>query len=110
MSKYLGEAGSRRCMERVEVDEMGEIEGQEDQWAKDIVKTCLDNGVAGAKLDPVCDWTSPKDEILEKNLGPDGFEEGNGVPEMSPTKLTLIAALVAALAYYWYDSKVKTAA
>jgi len=103
--KYLGEAGSRRCLERVEVDEMGEIEGQVDTWAKEIVKTCLEHGAEGAKLEPVCDWTAPKDEILAKTLGADGFEEGNGVPEMSPAKLTVIAVAVAGFSYYWYANK-----
>merc|ERR1712160_6406 len=46
--KYLGEAGSRRCLEMVEVD------GQVDTWAKEIVKTSLADGPAGSKLDSVC--------------------------------------------------------
>jgi len=103
--KYLGEAGSRRCLERVEVDEMEEIEGQVNTWAKEIVKTCIKNGAEGAKLDPVCEWTSPKEEILAKTLGADGFEEGNGVPEMGPGKIIGMAAVVAALSYYWYTTK-----
>jgi len=103
--KYLGEAGSRRCLERMEVDEMETIEGQIESWMKEIVTTCLTYGTDGAKLDPVCDWTSPKDEILAKTLGDDGFEEGNGVPEINPAKLTVIAVAVAGFSYYWYTNK-----
>jgi len=103
--KYLGEAGSRRCLERVEVDEMVEVDGQVDTWAKEIVKTSLADGPAGSKLDSVCDWTSPKDEILAKTLGEDGFEEGNGVPEVGPMKMIVIAVAVAGFSYYWYNNK-----
>jgi len=38
-------------------------------------------------------------------LGADGFEEGNGVPEMGPGKIIGMAAVVAALSYYWYTTK-----
>lgn len=103
--KYLGEAGSRRCLERVEVDEMVEVDGQVDTWAKEVVKTCLANGPEGSKLDPVCDWTAPKDEVLEKTLGDDGFEVGNGVPEVGPIKMIAILGAVAAFSYYWYQNK-----
>jgi len=103
--KYLGEAGSRRCLERVEVDEMTEVEGQVENWAKEIVKTCVATGPEGSKLDSVCDWTSPNDEILAKTLGEDGFEEGNGVPEVGPAKIIAIVVAIAAISFYWYQNK-----
>merc|ERR1711937_447515 len=47
--KYLGEAGSRRCMKRLEVDEMDEGDGTATvtSWAKEIAKICVQDGSAG---------------------------------------------------------------
>merc|ERR1712176_168250 len=105
--KYLGEAGSRRCMKRLEVDEMDEGDGTEtvNNWAKEIAKICVRDGSAGAKLDPVCDWVEPSDEVLPKKLGDDGFEVGNGVPEMGPIKI-IVALAVAGFSFYYYKNNI----
>jgi len=102
--KYLGEAGSRRCLKRVEIDEMDEeAEAKTEAWANDISKSCLKDGASGAKGDPACKWTDPEELILMKKMGPDGYEIDNGMPDMASSKLPILVAVgVAAFAYYYF--------
>merc|ERR1712176_1385601 len=62
-------------------------------------------GEAGSRLDPVCDWVEPSDEVLPKKLGDDGFEVGNGVPEMGPIKI-IVALAVAGFSFYYYKNNI----
>jgi len=101
--KLLGEAGSRRCLERVEIDEMGEDnEKTIEKWSSEVVAALI-AGVVGT--DPVCDWTQPKAEIYNKNIGPDGYELGSGVVsgEKSSTQLLAIAVVAVGVGYYFYQ-------
>lgn len=101
--KLLGEAGSRRCLKREEIDEMGEDnEKKIETWSSEVV-AALVAGVVGS--DPVCDWTEPKSEIYNKKLGPDGYELGQGVTAGENSSTQLLALIVAAVGvgYYFYQ-------
>jgi len=102
--KYLGEAGSRRCLKRVEVDE-NEYENEKTiaTWIKEISKICVDYTMNGDKLDPVCEWTEPDDVILKKILGENGYEIGYDLPQMDYNKIMFFSAVVftGVAAYYW---------
>ena len=101
--KYLGEAGSRRFLKRVEFDEMEDENSDKiETWTNDVYKTATKGGAKAAKLDHVCSWEEPESEILPKIMGEDGDEAGNGVPEMSSSKVMVLSALVAAGAAYYY--------
>jgi len=107
VDKYLGEAGSRRIMKRNEIDEMEHDMEDVKKWAAEIRKTCVNVGAKGATMDSVCEWTEPEDLILKKYMGPDGYEVGQGIPEMSAAKLVPIVIAVAGIGYYWYSNKMK---
>lgn len=107
VDKYLGEAGSRRCMKRLEWDEMEHDMDDVNKWATAIRTTCLEVGSKGSKLDPVCEWTEPENLILTKIMGSDGYEAGQG--EMSNEKKLVVPVVMAlaGIAYYWYTNKMK---
>lgn len=107
VDKYLGEAGSRRCLKRLEIDEMEHDMEDVKKWAVEIRKTCVSVGVEGSKQDCVCDWTEPEDLILPKNMGSDGYEAGQGMPEFSAAKLVPIVIAIVGISYYFYTNKMK---
>jgi len=103
VDKLLGECGSRRCLERVEIDEMSEddIDEQVKTWSEDVAKICAKRA---NETESVCEWTKPEDGIVDKKLGPDGFEMGDGLQDSS-TRLGISAGLGlvgAGLYYYLY--------
>lgn len=103
VDKLLGESGSRRCQKRVEIDEMSEedLDEQVKKWSDQTAAIFSNNSAA---TDPVCEWTEPADLIVDKNLGPDGFEVGDGLQDSS-TRLGITAAMGivgAGLYYYLY--------
>lgn len=108
VDKYLGECGSRRFRERLEWDEMEHDDKDAHAWGEatyeDMVKS---TGKAGE--DPVCEWTSPVDVILEKIVDEDGYEAGQGPPGFGPLQMGIAAVSVAA-AGAWYYMKQKAAA
>jgi len=100
--KYLSEAGSRRCLKRVEIDDCDEEwEKSIEQWKNDIAN-CMSfkTSEGAAEKEAVCDWKEPCDQILKKTLGADGFEVGSA-PSVDYVKI-LMAVAVGGLAYYWY--------
>uniref|UniRef100_A0A7S0GLY9 Flavodoxin-like domain-containing protein n=1 Tax=Proboscia inermis TaxID=420281 RepID=A0A7S0GLY9_9STRA len=104
VDKYFGEAGSRRCLERAEIDEMDEeAETKTEEWANKVAESCLQTGASGASDDPVCKWNDPEDLILMKKMGPDGYEIDNGMPDLGSSKLPIAVAVgVAVVAYYYF--------
>ena len=61
--KLLGECGSTRALQRVEVDENDTVGGDKslDQWAKDVVAAFSKKASSD-----VCAWTSPHSEVFDK--------------------------------------------
>jgi len=101
VDKLLGESGSIRCQKRVEIDEMSEedIDVEVKEWSD---KTAEMFANKTSVTEPVCEWTEPAEEIVDKNLGPDGFEVGDGIPEGS-TRLAIAALIgVAGAGAYYY--------
>mmetsp|Transcript_37033 Transcript_37033/g.86421 ORF Transcript_37033/g.86421 Transcript_37033/m.86421 type:complete len:222 (-) Transcript_37033:38-703(-) len=101
--KLIGESGSIRCVKRLEIDEMEDgNEEKIEEWAKEVEKAFGET----PKLEPVCDWSEPADEIIDKVLGPDGFELVGGSTGGSTAGPLLAAAGVAiAAAYYYYRNQ-----
>jgi len=54
----------------------------------------------------VCSWKEPKDELLSKIVGEDGYEIGEGPGEGfgMQQKLVLAAVFVGGAAYYYYKN------
>jgi len=107
--KLLGDAGSRRCVKRLEIDEMEDYDENNkavEGWSDEVSAVfCADDSV---KLsDPVCSWTLPKDAIYNKSLGPDGYEVGNGMGESSALTRIAVAVGLAGVAYWYYYIKDK---
>lgn len=102
--KFLGLAGSTRVMMRAEVDEMEDDSGfsTRDKWVADIesiIKKKSNGGVPDLK--PVCEWTEPKSEVYDKNLGPDGQEIG--IDAKLPTESVVFPFIIALVGFsYWY--------
>jgi len=102
--RALGLAGSRRCLMRAEVDEMAEDPDEEkDKWVANMTKVL--KGKANPQGGEVCGWDEPGSKVLEKNLGPDGFEVADKVGASGPLIPILVA--VAAAAYYFLVVKPK---
>jgi len=104
VDKLIGEAGSKRCLKRVEVDEVDDDNEETiKKWSDEVVKAIGE--VPGAA--PVCDWTEPADEIYDKVLGEDGFELAQGMAaESSNVKLAIVVAALGA-GYFYYKNYIK---
>ena len=72
--KYLGDCGSRRMVQRAELDEVDEAGGAGDEcdqidlpeykrWSSDMLKVLTK--LPAATKPPCCDWTVPADKIVE---------------------------------------------
>ena len=72
--KYLGDCGSRRMVQRAELDEVDEAGGAGDEcdqidlpeykrWSSDMLKVLIK--LPAATKPPCCDWTVPADKIVE---------------------------------------------
>ena len=87
--KLLGECGSTRALQRVEVDENDTVGGDEalDQWAKDVVAAFSKKASSD-----VCAWTSPHSEVFDKKdeLLSAG---GGGGAMMAPVVVVALAAV-----------------
>lgn len=66
--KLLGECGSRRMVMRAECDECEEDAGDSKMkvWSE-AVFNALQTGAKGKNAEPVCDWTEPGDQLLDKH-------------------------------------------
>jgi len=117
VDKYLGEAGSRRIKQRFEWDEMEHVDSDVLEWGDEIYKvmtTQLDddeNSKAGEKED-VCSWKEPKDELLSKIVGEDGYEIGEGPGEGFglQQKIVMAAVVLGGAAVYYYKKQQALAA
>lgn len=105
--KLLGESGSRRFVQRGEIDECDSAADRTavyDTFEKTVFAALQDPNFATSKgAKPVCEWTQPKDQILEKNLGPDGYEvevAGSG----GNAALVGMAAVIIALLVAYFKS------
>tara|TARA_B110001452_G_scaffold228874_1_gene204509 strand:- start:356 stop:904 length:549 start_codon:yes stop_codon:yes gene_type:complete len=101
--KFLGECGSLRVAKRVELDDCGsEPDDRKEKLATfeaDVLKALTSPPKASAK--PVCDWTEPAKEIMEKEesdllMFADSDSSGGG---MIIGGVVLAAALAAGYAY-----------
>ena len=89
---------------RAEVDEMAEDPDEDkDKWVENMTKVL--NGKSKATDGDVCNWDEPGSRVLEKNLGPDGFEKADSVSASGPIVPVLVAA--AAAAYWWFFVRAK---
>merc|ERR1712071_330689 len=101
VDKLMGAAGSTRVLQRVEIDEMSEedLDEQVKKWSDSVVEVCTSNT---SITEHVCDWKLPEEEIFDKNLGPDGFEIGDGLQDSS-TRMAIAAVVgVVAAGFYYY--------
>lgn len=96
VDKLLGECGSRRFLQRVELDGAEDFEGSSDppeehkkKFEADVL-AALTN-LPAASSPPVCDWTKPESKLLEKAES----ELGGALGEQSGVALFGIAAVVA---------------
>ena len=91
--KYIGLCGSRRFVQRTEIDQMEEFKEVDEAIAafQEAVWTALSQGTK-ADMPPVCDWTMPDDTVREKPLGPEGYIVDE--LESSGGNTMLIAAVV----------------
>jgi sulfite reductase alpha subunit-like flavoprotein len=92
--KYLGLCGSRRFVQRTEIDQMEEFKEVDTAIAafENAVWAALSQEGTKAEMPPVCDWTVPADTIREKTLGPEGYIVDE--LESSGGNTMLIAAVV----------------
>jgi len=101
--RLLGELGSRRFLQRVEIDEMAmdlkTNEAEVQAWSTAVSDHYAKGSNVATAGPPVCDWTAPESEVFEKRLGPDGFELG---PETSKLVAPVAAVAVAAAAFAYY--------
>lgn len=103
VDKLFEEAGSRRCIERVEIDEVEDFEENKkliQKWGNEVFEFATTVGVDGNDEKPVCKWTKPKGTIYNKKLGPDGYDVEDDA--QGALGKILIAGLVAVGAYYYY--------
>eukprot|EP00554_Chaetoceros_debilis_P010331 CAMPEP_0194111378 /NCGR_PEP_ID=MMETSP0150-20130528/10394_1 /TAXON_ID=122233 /ORGANISM="Chaetoceros debilis, Strain MM31A-1" /LENGTH=243 /DNA_ID=CAMNT_0038800791 /DNA_START=95 /DNA_END=826 /DNA_ORIENTATION=+ len=104
--RLLGESGSRRFLMREEVDEMedyDENKAKVKKWTHDVAKHCNEE-TGTSKDEPVCEWTSPKEDIYDKKLGPDGYENGSGRRENS-WLVGMVAIIGVIVAYSAYNKR-----
>ena len=102
--KYLGECGSRRSVQRTEIDQLDEfkdVDAALDKFEAAVL------AVLSAPKDtdsaPVCSWSVPGDTILEKKLNPMGYEaESLESPNGSMMMIAGVAAAVLAVGVFMY--------
>ena len=96
--KLMGELGSRRMLERVEIDENETLAGDAAlaKFAKNVVAAFADAAATKTAKD-VCGWDQPADVILDKK---DELLAGGGASS-SPLPLLVVALVGAAAAYYY---------
>lgn len=101
--KLLEQAGSRRCLKRVEIDEVEDFEDNKKlikKWGDDVFDFATTVGVGGKDEKAVCKWNDPKGTIYNKKLGPDGYDAEDD--QQGSMVRILLAAAVAVGAYYYY--------
>jgi len=111
VDKYLGEAGSRRCKERFEWDEMENVDSDVLEWGDAIFKVMTDSVEKGADEPEVCAWTAPESTVLAKIVDEDGYEVGQGPPGFGlPQVAALGAAGLAVGAFFYFKNQNATEA
>lgn len=98
--RMLGELGSRRFLQRVEIDEMEDLKENEaavQKWSKAVQGHYAKESCAASP--EACDWKEPSDLVFEKRLGPDGYELEPETKTMVAPAIA-VAVAVAAFAYY----------
>jgi len=103
--KLLGDAGSRRSVKRLEIDEMEDYDENGkavEEWSSKVLAAFY-AGLSAKDLDSVCDWSEPEKEIHDKKLGPDGFELGHGAGEgPNSVGIALIVGLAGVVIWYYF--------
>jgi len=100
---YLSKCGSRRCKQRLEWDEMENSEKDVSDWAAEMAEVIVKaNSETSAKEPEVCTWEAPNNDIFEKTVGEDGWEDvGRTQTEISP--LMMIVGFLIIVAGAWYN-------
>jgi len=108
VDKYLEEAGSRRIKERFEWDEMEHTDDDVYEWGDTIYKVMTAAADGSDNKKDVCSWKEPKDELLSKIVGEDGYEVGEGPGEgfTSQQKLVIAVLILGIGAVYYYQNYV----
>ena len=102
VDKYLGEAGSRRCRERFEWDEMENVDSDVYEWGDAMFKVMTESIDGGADKEDVCDWTKPESEILAKIVDEEGYEVGQGPPGLFSAQTAVLGAGIIAVGAFLY--------
>ena len=97
--KLLGGLGSRRALQRVEVDENDTLAGDTalEKWSKDVVAAFAKAASTKGSAD-VCAWTKPESEIFDKKSELVSNGGGGGAFAMAP--LVALAAVGVGF-FYW---------
>lgn len=100
--RLMEELGSRRFLQRVEIDEMEDLKQNETAvraWSDTVRAHYTKGSEATVGAPSVCAWTEPESEVYEKRLGPDGYELG---PEQGTMAVPIIGVAVAVAAFAYY--------
>lgn len=100
--KYLGEAGSRRCKERFEWDEMENVDSDVLEWGDAVFQVMTESIDGGADKEEVCAWSVPESQILKKVVDEDGYEVGQGPPGLLSAQTAVLAAGAVAVGAFFY--------
>ena len=102
--KYLGECGSRRCVQRTEIDQLDEFKDVDAALDKfEAAVLAVLSSPSDTDSPPVCAWSVPGDTILEKKLNPMGYEEASlDSPNGSMMMIAGVGAAVLAVGVYMY--------
>ena len=79
--KFLGELGSRRFVQRAEIDASGDDADQKtpadyQRWGNDVF-SALQKGLPAADSKPVCEWTVPAGDIVTDGITDKSFPVTN---------------------------------
>lgn len=102
VDKYLGEAGSRRCRERFEWDEMENVDSDVYEWGDAMFKVMTESMDGGVDKEDVCEWSKPESEILTKIVDEEGYEVGQGPPGLFSAQTAVLGAGVLAVGAFLY--------
>lgn len=104
---YLGECGSRRCLQRFEWDEMEHTDEEIiTGWSDNIVKIMTAGNCSEEASKPdVCSWKEPESLILKRVIDEDGYEVGQGPTGFGLQQMFVVGVGLAAAVAYWYNKQ-----
>lgn len=102
VDRYLGMCGSRRCKVRHEWDEMESGEKDVVGWAEEVIELLREAKEGDSKTPEVCSWKEPSDELFEKTVGEDGWEDA-GRTQFEIAPWMMVVGFLVIIAGAWYN-------